>query len=184
MTGQPNDGDQFFDNGVFILNEGPFMGGSATLDYFDRSGDSIIRNVYSTANDGLVIGSILQSMNVINDKAYLVVNNSQKIEMADASTMKLEETISGVFQPRYLIESGGDLIVSEWGTDGFTGQLKKIDSNTNMITDSLLVNGPEQMVSQNSQLYVANSGGFGIDSIVTIHDAITLQGTKEIEVGN
>ena len=90
MTEGPEVTDQTYDNGVFILNEGPFMGGAASLDYFDRSGDSIIRNIYSKVNDGHVIGSILQSMNVINDKAYFVANNSQKIEVTSLQLLTLE----------------------------------------------------------------------------------------------
>lgn len=174
--------EQNFDDGVFMVNEGAFNGGSGTVDYYDRSRDTLLRNVYSSLNDGAVLGSILQSMNVIGDNAYFVLNNSQKIEVANANTMFYKNTITGLSQPRYVIESSQDLIVSQWG-DGTNGNLLRIDTSTNLITNSFSINGPEQMTILNNKLYVANSGGFGIDSTVTIHDVNTFEMLSKIEVG-
>ncbi len=174
---------QSFDNGVLIVNEGPFSGGSATLDYYDNAQDSLIRDVYSTVNDGQVIGSILQSVTVIGNDAYLVVNNSAKIEVVDATTMAYKNTITGVFGPRYIADLGnGSAVISEWGSDGVTGQLKLIDLTTMMVTDSVSVSGPEQMIVSGAKIYVANSGGFGESNKVTVHD-LDLAQQSEIIVG-
>lgn len=175
--------EQSYDNGVLIVNEGPFMGGSGSLDFYDRAKDSVIRNVYNTVNDGQVIGSILQSISVIGDNAYLVVNNSAKIEVVDAKTMKYKNTITGVYGPRYISDLGnGNAVVSEWGTDGLTGQLKKINLSTMTVTDSVSVSGPEQMVVSEGKIYVANSGGFGESNVVSVHNFDLVQ-QIEIPVG-
>ena len=162
--------EQTYDNGVLIVNEGPFSGGSASLDFHDIGKDTLLRNVYSTVNDGQVIGSILQSVTVIGDNAYLVVNNSAKIEVVDAITMDYKNTITGVFGPRYIVAlNNNEAVVSEWGLDGLSGQLKKINLSTMTVTDSVSVSGPEQMVISDDKIFVANSGGFGESNVVSVH---------------
>jgi len=174
---------QTYDNGILIVNEGPFNGGSASLDFYDRAKDSLLRNVYSQENDGQVIGSILQSATVIDDNTYLIVNNSAKIEVIDASSMKYKNTIHGVFSPRYMADLGnGTAVVSEWGTDGVSGQLKLVDLTSMMVTDSVSVSGPEQMVVIDNKIYVANSGGFGESNVVSVH-GLDLQQQMVIPVG-
>lgn len=175
--------EQTYDNGVLIVNEGPFMGGSGTLDFYDRDKDTLLRNVYSSVNEGQFIGSILQSVTVIGDNAYLVVNNSAKIEVVDAETMEYKNTISGVNNPRYIVAlNNNEAVVSEWGVNNENGQLKKINLLTMEIIDSVAVNGPEQMVVSDSKIYVANSGGIGESDKVTVH-GFDLTQQSEIMVG-
>jgi len=175
--------EQTYDNGVLIINEGAFTGGTGTLDFYDRVKDTLLRNVYSTVNDGKVIGNVLQSAIVIGDNAFLIVNNASKIEVVDALTMEYKNTISGVFGPRYMSDLGnGNAVVSEWGLNGVSGQLKLIDLSTLTITDSVSVSGPEQMIIANDKIYVANSGGFGESNVVSVH-RFDLEQQLEITVG-
>ncbi len=180
---EPTTTSQTYDNGVLVINEGAFSGGSGTLDYYDRSEDVLLRNVYASENDGQAIGSVLQSVTIIDDNAYLIVNNSAKIEVVDATTMKYKNTINGVFSPRYMADLGnGMAVVSEWGLDGVSGQIKLVDLSSMMVTDSVMVAGPEQMVVTNSKIYVANSGGFGESNQVSVH-GFDLQQQIAIPVG-
>lgn len=177
------DNVQTYNEGVLIVNEGPFSGGSGTLDFYDRNKNLLIRDVFSTENEEQVIGSILQSVTVIGDNAYLIVNNSAKIEVVDATTMKYKNTITGVFAPRYMMDLGnGTAVVSEWGIDGVSGQIKLIDLTSMVVTDSVMVSGPEQMVVANNKIYVANSGGFGESNQVSVH-GFNLQQQITIPVG-
>ena len=174
---------QTYNNGVLIVNEGPFSGGSATLDFYDTDKDTLLRNVYSSVNDGQVIGSILQSVTIIGDNAYLVVNNSAKIEVVDATTLEYKNTITGVYGPRYIASIGNNqAVVSEWGADGFSGQLKLVSLSTFTVLDSVSLSGPEQIVVSDDKIYVANSGGFGESDKVTIHGFDLIQ-QSEITVG-
>ena len=175
--------EQAYDNGVLIVNEGAFSGGSGTLDYYDRSEDVLLRNVYASENDDQAIGSVLQSVTIIDDNAYLIVNNSAKIEVVDATTMKYKNTINGVFSPRYMADLGnGMAVVSEWGLDGVSGQIKLVDLSSMMVTDSVTVSGPEQILVANDKVYVANSGGFGESNLVSVH-GLDLQPQMTIPVG-
>src|SRR6478752_3181460 len=67
---------------VMIVNEGNFNSGNAGLTYLDLANDKLYEDLFQSAN-GRKLGDVFQSVNMLNGKAYLVVNNSQKIEVAD-----------------------------------------------------------------------------------------------------
>ena len=74
-------------NGIYICNEGNFTFGNATITYTKGTEIETIQNVYKIANDEN-LGDVGQSMTKINNKIYIVVNNSSKIEVVESSTMK------------------------------------------------------------------------------------------------
>ena len=87
--------------GIYVLNEGNFQSGNATIDFIDVFNNVYYSDVFKQANNK-ALGDVLQSMNVINDKLYLVVNNSGKIEVIDKSNFKSISTITGLRSPRYI----------------------------------------------------------------------------------
>ena len=54
----------------------------------------------------MVLGDVANSMVLHHDLAYIVVNNSQKIEIAKANDFKHTTTISGFASPRYMLPLG------------------------------------------------------------------------------
>lgn len=62
-------------DGYFIVNEGAFQGGNTSLSYYDRARDTVLNNVFATAN-GSPLGDQTQSMTVIGDRGFTVVQNS------------------------------------------------------------------------------------------------------------
>ena len=159
-------------NGYFIVNEGAFQGGNTSLSYYDRASDSVLNNVFETAN-GSKLGDQSQSMTVIGDRGFVVVQNSAKIEVIDRSDFTSVATITeGIVSPRYLI--GVDdtkAYVTDWGEDGITGTVKVIDLASYQVTASIPVGeGPNQLLSSDGRVYVANGGAFGHDSTVMVLD--------------
>ena len=66
-----------YDNGVFITNEGPFQSGSGTITFYDKATGLTQEKIFETVN-AMPLGNIVQSMNIFNNKAYIVVNNANK----------------------------------------------------------------------------------------------------------
>jgi len=89
--------------GVFILNEGNFQWGNASLDLYDPATDSLRSGVFSAANEDEPLGDVLQSMTIWDGRAFLVVNNSEKIEVMNPNTLERLWTITGFNSPRYMI---------------------------------------------------------------------------------
>jgi len=173
--------DAKFGSGVMILNEGAFMTGTGTVDFYNRESKSVSNDIFTTENS-LPLGNILQSATQVGNDIYFVVNNSQRIVVADANTMKQKGVVSGFQSPRYLISTNNSkAFVSDWISD----EVHLVDLSTNTITSSTKVGvGPNRMLLLGNNLYVLNSGGFGVDSTISILNAANGQMISTKTVGH
>jgi len=178
-----NDDDYIYANGVFITNEGTFGSGNGSLSFYSYSFDEVTNDVFKSVN-GRSLGDVSQSLTIHNGLAYIVMNGSNKIEVATANTMVEQGVITGVTSPRFFVGiSATKAYVSEWGTGSGTN-VQVIDLTTLAITKSITVGmGPERMLFHNNLVYVANSGGWSIDNTVSVIDPSTDAVVKTIDVG-
>lgn len=155
-------------NGVLIINEGNFGSSDASISYFNINDKTIIDDVFFKANN-LPLGDVAQSMVLHNNNLYLVINNSQKIEVVDRNFFKSQGTITGFAGPRFFLAvAPNKAYVSDWFDDNIkVVNLSSFSINGNIPTGS----GPEQMVMINNKVYVTNVGGFGNDSTITVINA-------------
>lgn len=172
--------------GTFVINEGPFQNGTGSISFYDDESATVENDIFFTANDPQVLGNIVQSMAIHGDKAYIVVNNAAKVEVVDAGTMIAQNTINGFNQPRYFHAiNDNKAYVTEWGADGLTGAVNVVDLTTNAITQTIATgSGSGQMVQVGNQVYVANSGGFGRDSLLSVINSNNDEVTMSIYVGD
>lgn len=98
---ETNNSNRDFSEGFFILNEGTFNFGNASLDFYQTNKDSLLNDVYRRVNE-VGLGDVAQSMIRTDKYLILVVNNSQKIEILDIKTLKRVRTINGFDSPRYI----------------------------------------------------------------------------------
>ncbi|OQX96965.1 MAG: hypothetical protein B6I20_13690 [Bacteroidetes bacterium 4572_117] len=155
-------------DGVFITNEGAFQQGNGSVSFYSVQGDTVSNYIFEKAN-GRTLGDIVQSLTFVDDKAYICVNASNKIEIANAEDFTEIGVIDNVAGVRYLKALNAQkAYASAWG-DG--GQVKVIDLTINTVTKSINVgNGPENMAIISDKLYVANSGGFTEDNTISVVD--------------
>lgn len=160
-----------YDNGIFIVSEGAFGTGNGRVDFYDDGADTTATNIFSSTN-GRPLGDVVQSMTFHNDYAYIVVNNSNKVEVVDATTFEEVATITGLNFPRFFLPiNDNKAYVTQWGWDGFSGSVQIIDLNTNSVTDSIITNGfgPDKIAMIDNTVYVGHNGGYGTgDNFVTI----------------
>jgi YVTN family beta-propeller protein len=178
-----NDDGYIYANGVLISNEGTFGSGNGSISYYSYSFDEVTNDVFKTVN-GRSLGDVLQSITVHNDLAYMVMNGSNKVEVAYANNMVQKGVITGVTSPRYFIGvSDTKGYISEWG-NGSETNIQVVDLTTLAITKSITVGaGPERMLLHNNKVYVANSGGYVNASTVSVIDPSTDGVIKTIDLG-
>ncbi len=176
-----------FDSGVFVLNEGNFGSSNASVSYINEENKEIRSTIFTDTN-GAALGDTAQSIELNDDIAVIVVNVSNKIEIVNRYTFESLGTItSNLSNPRYAEVINDKLYVTNWGdgtnpNDDFVAVFNLADFS---FAQSIPVSeGPEKMVSLNSNLYVAHIGGFSFNNIVSLIDASTNSVTKEIEVGD
>lgn len=99
-----NDAGEEFDasgDGLFILCEGNFQYGNATLSYYDPRDNRVINEAFNRAN-GMKLGDVAQSMTIHNNLGWIVVNNSRVIFAIDLNTFKEVGRIQNFTSPRYI----------------------------------------------------------------------------------
>ncbi len=176
---------QPYQNTVFITHEGAFSGGTGTVSSYTRTVGGLKNDIFGAENAGAAIGNILQSMSVANGKAYLVVNNANKLMVVDANTFKFQDSIVGTTLPRYFLNiDDKKAFVSEWGSNGVVGAVKVLDLATKKFTKTIATGkGAERLLRVGTAVWAVNNGGFGSDSTVAIIDVATEAVTSKINVG-
>ena len=152
----------------YISNEGAFGFGNSSVSMYLPDEDILVNDVFKNTNDRRP-GDVLQSIYKYESKLYLMVNASNKIEIAAGETLGEMKVLHDLPLVRYMEQVGGDnAFVSIWGKGG---KVVKIDLKSDVVLDSISVgNGPERMLYSQGKLFVVNSGGFSSDSTVSIID--------------
>ncbi len=176
-----------YDKGIFVVNEGPFENGSGTVTYVSNDLKKSVDGIYKSKN-GDDLGNIFQSMLLSGDQAFLVVNNSHKIEVVNRFTFLHKGTIDkNLVNPRYAVVVKGNLYVSNWGdavniTDDF---IAVFDANTLAFKESIpVVLGPEKLQVIGTKIYVAHKGAYGFNNKISVINTTTKTVEKIIEVGD
>ena len=139
--------------GVFISNEGNFQSGNGTLVYYNPSTEAVISNEYENTNHNS-LGDICQSMNLINGKLFVVVNNSGKIEVCNPNSLQHLSTITGLTSPRYIIQAGTS---KAYVSDTYSNTVSVINLDNNTVTSTIPIPGwTEQMLKINNKIYVTD----------------------------
>lgn len=167
-----------YDNGFFVSCEGNFGTANGSVSFISDDG-AVENDVYSNVN-ALPLGDVVQSMTIIDDKAYIVVNGSAKVEVVDAGTMESITTITEVGSPRYIAQvSDEKAYITDWN-----GEIAVLDLNTHTITSTIAVGvGPENLAVSGDYAFVANKGGFGLDSTLSVIDIALDEVVETIVVG-
>lgn len=157
------------DDGVFIINEGNYTRGNASVSYYNVENKAVIEDLFEPINKRL-LGDTFQSMKIVNGKAYLVLNNSGKIEIVNAATFVSTGTINGFTSPRYFLPvSNGKAYVS----DLWSNFISIVDLNKNTIRGSIPCKGStEEMILSYGKVFVANTRSDKVYVINTTTDKL------------
>lgn len=138
---------------VLICNEGNYMYSNASLSLYNPTSGQMMNQAFVAAN-GFPIGDVLQSATVIDGRLLLAVNNSGKILVADAKTLRHIGTIKGLTSPRYVISTGGNRL---YISDLYSHSITIADLKTLQITGHIPVGrSVEQMVCAGDYVYACS----------------------------
>jgi hypothetical protein len=164
-------------DGVFITNEGNYGFGNAAISYYDIERGEVVEDFYKSVNKKS-LGDVCQSAYLERNKMYVVVNNSQKIEVLDSETFVQIATISGFTSPRYILPVSKS---KAYVTELYEKAIKIVDLNTHTITGKIEINSDwsVQMVEMYGKVFV---GTVQTDKLFVINSA-TNQVVDSVLVG-
>lgn len=162
--------------GVYITSEGNFGWGNAKVSFYDIASGNAVEDLFEPAN-GVALGDVCQSMRLFNNKAYVVVNNSNKVAVVDPSTFVVTATITGFNSPRYFLPVSNS---KAYVTDLYANSIAVVDLNSNTITGSIPCRGwTEELVLAYGKAFVTNKSR----NKVYVVDTATDQLSDSIVVG-
>jgi len=143
-------------NGIFVVNEGNYNWGNASVTFIDNKSNALIQDIFKKSNDRS-LGDVAESMKIADNLGYLVVNNSNRIEVVSLSDFKSVTTITGLNSPRYL-----EIVDS---TKAYVTNLQKdisiIDLHTNTVSGTIKTNGwTENLIKYDKYMLVTSIGTF------------------------
>ena len=178
---EPEPQPDAYANGMYILNEGLFQMNNSTLSYYDFTTGKLTENIFLDVNHrGL--GDVGNDLKRYGSKLYIVVNNSNIVEVVDVKTVQSLKTInlSGK-QPRQVAFLDDKAYIS-----CFDGDVVRIDTASLEVEASVHTGpNPDGICACNGKLYVCNSGGLSnpnYGNTVSVVDPVTFTVVKDITV--
>ncbi len=143
--------------GLFVLGEGNFQYGNASLSFYDPDTGMVGNNIFQRAN-GMKLGDVAFSMATHDNTGWIVVNNSHVVFAIDLDTFKEKGRITGFTSPRYIHFVSDD---KAYVTQLWNNRIAIVDPRSYEITgfiecpDMALETGStEQMVQWGKYVYV------------------------------
>lgn len=138
--------------GLFIVNEGNFQYGNATLSFYNPVDRTVENEVFTRAN-GMKLGDVAQSMTVVGHDAWIIVNNSNVIFKVNASTLQETGRLSGLVSPRFMlvINSHKAYVSRLWDNN-----IVVIDPSTMTVTGQIEVPGMDRETGSTERMVMAD----------------------------
>ncbi len=161
-------------DGVFIVSEGNFMYGNATLSFYNPETKEVENDLFARANS-MKLGDVAMGMAIVGERGYIAVDNSGVVFVIDTSTGKLLGLMRNLISPRQITTltphkayitsiNSSKIIVFNPTTLQITGQIE-----THHTTEQIAVVGNRAIVTcwsyDNTLLSIDTSTDEVVDSL-------------------
>ena len=180
--------------GFYLLNEGNMGSNKCTMDYYDYTTGTYIRNIYGNANPSAVkeLGDVGNDLRIYGNRMWAVINCSNKIEVMEARTARRVGQVN-LANCRYIAFHEGYAYVTSYAGPvqinpdyEQKGMVVKIDTATLEKVDTCIVGfQPDRLDIANGKIFVANSGGYmfpNYENTVSVVDIGTFREEGRIPV--
>lgn len=180
--------------GFYLLNEGNMGSNKSTLDFYDYTNGTYIRNIYGNANPEVVkeLGDVGNDLRIYGKRMWAVINCSNKIEVMEAPTARRIGQVN-LANCRYICFHEGYAYVTSYAGPVHInpnyeqkGIVVKVDTATLEKVDTCIVGfQPDCIDIVDGKIYVANSGGYmfpNYENTVSVIDIATFAEEGRIPV--
>jgi DNA-binding beta-propeller fold protein YncE len=172
-----------FEHAVFIVNEGNFTAGNASLTYYNQQTDELIQQVFYRKNN-VPLGDVANSILIGENDIYLIVNNSHTIYKIDAQTGLFKAKTDQLTSPRNMILLDGNKALI---SDLYEKNLTLINSsNMEIISKINIGRTSENLLINDSEVFIGNWSAYNQESennMLLVLNTQSLKITDSVRVG-
>ncbi|SMP24510.1 hypothetical protein [Chryseobacterium profundimaris] len=178
--------EAYYGNGFLLSNEGNFGKPNADVTYISSDLNMKQDNIFSANNGESNLGDVLQMISFNGDNAFLLLNNSNKIQVVNRYNFKRGGEITAQLNsPRYMAFANNNIYVTndKYGGDKYVSIYRA--SDLSFVKKINFTDTVERIVEAGNNIFVQNASfGFGnkITYITTSNNEI--QSTITIPNGN
>jgi YVTN family beta-propeller protein len=164
--------------GVLLVNEGNFRSGNGSLSFYSYDSLKLFNDLFTSANNR-PLGDVPNSVMVKQDKIFIIVNNSGKIEIVDHASCVSTGTIQGLVSPRNMAVVNDN---KAYVTSLYSDSVAIIDLPNNSVSGYInLRRTSESILATGNEAFIANwTGGNEVMVVNTISNKVV----DSIGVGN
>ncbi|CAA7387006.1 LVIVD repeat-containing protein [Chryseobacterium fistulae] len=176
----------YYGDGFLITNEGNYKTPNAEVTFVSADLNIKQDNIFSANNSGSNLGDVLQTITFNGDKAYLLLNNSNKIQIVNRNNFKKTgEITSQLNTPRYMAFANNNIYVTNDKYDGekFVSIYKS--SDLSFVKKVSFTDTVERIVEAGNNIFVQNAS-YGYGNKITYINTTTneIQSTITLPNGN
>ena len=172
-----------FENAVFVVNEGNFTAGNASLTYFNYTNSETSQQVFYRKNN-TPLGDVANSISFDDESIYIVVNNSHVVYKLDAKTALYQAKINQLTSPRHFLKiDDQNALIS----DLYENNLSLVNpQNMELISKIPIGRTSENLLLHNDEVFITNWSAYNQDKInnaVLVLKTESMKITDSIQVG-
>lgn len=172
-----------FQNAVFIVNEGNFTAGNASLTYYNNKSSEIELQVFYRKNDA-PLGDVANSISFDENSIYIVVNNSHVVYKINSQTGIYKANTAQLTSPRHFlkVDNQRGLI-----SDLYENNLTLVNpENMEVISKIPIGRTSENLLKVNNEVFITNWSAYNQDKLnnmLLVLNTSSMEITDSIQVG-
>jgi len=185
-----NNDDEIYDNqetsysGILVANEGNFGTPSGEVSFIPSDISTIENDIYKKVNN-TALGDVVNNIGFSGDQAYIIANNSNKIEVVNRFRFSKTATITdNVKQPRFITFANNSFYVTNSTYLGEQYVSIYNSANNSFVKKITFTDTVERIVSAGNKVFVQHASyGFG-NKISVINSTNVVEKTITLPHGN
>jgi len=171
-----------FENAVFVVNEGNFTAGNASLTYYNHQNNDLEQQLFYRKNNA-PLGDVANSISFDENSIYIVVNNSHLVYKINSKTGLYEAKTTQLTSPRHFLKIDGNRALI---SDLYEKSLAVINTETMEIVSHIPIGRTsENMLKVGNEVFVTNWSAYNQEqknNMLMVINIETLQLSDSIEV--
>lgn len=141
---------------MFVVNEGNFNWGNASVSFINFTDNTVVPDLYEPANHRN-LGDVAENMNILGTQGYIVVNNSNKLEVVSLKDFSSVKSLTGFNSPRDIAFINSDKAY----VTNLLGDITMVNTQTMEVKGSIRTSSwTEQMVEYGNLVFVTSIGKY------------------------